>query len=41
MTLEKDEKKQIILGLIYKHFHMDISEGNDDELAELILKVIE
>ena len=40
--LNYEEKKKIILGLIYQHFNMDISDvSTDSEIVEIIMKVCE
>jgi len=38
--LSDDELEGIILGMIYKHFNMDLPSETDDELAKLIVKLM-
>lgn len=38
--LTREDKKKIILGIIHEAFHMEASMIDDDEVAELILKVV-
>ena len=40
--LTNREKKEIILGLIYKHFEMEFAESlEDEEIADIIIKICE
>ena len=40
--LTYEEKKKLILGLIYQHFNMELSDvSSDSEIVEIIMKVCE
>ncbi len=41
VMLTREDKKKIILGIIHEGFHMDVNRMDDNEVAELILKVCE
>jgi len=42
MKYTREEKKEIILGLIYKHFEIEMAQNLEDgEIAEIIIKICE